>query len=264
MLNIRSLPQKLLREMLLLFFERVCLNCEQPNNCNTPVCLNCQLPEVFSKTTRCEICFDLIPAQNFSTKAFGLCPSCQVTPKYDAPLLYAWDYQGLVSKLIIKMKASPSETLAKFLAESLIHALKINQFANECDLIITPPLSARSRKLRLFNQSALIAKLVAAELNLKFYSGVLKANSFQNEQKHLNRSERITNKSFFVKNQNIISGAKVLLIDDILTTGATLNSAAKAIWGAGAKSLKFAVLAKTPLLFVPVQDATTPNKKQSN
>lgn len=113
------------------------------------------------------------------------------------------------------------------------------------DIIIPIPLHAAKKFERGYNQSYYIAKGIAAELNLPVKENGLKRIRYTESQTTmtlLERKENIGN-AFSVRNRNSIKGKNVLLIDDVITTGATITECGKILLSAGASKIYAASLA---------------------
>ncbi len=117
---------------------------------------------------------------------------------------------------------------------------------NNCDIICAVPLHKKRLRQRKFNQAALIAKFLDRK---KFNPDLLWRLVNTVSQVKLKREERERNlkKAFLVnkKYRNSIKDKTILLIDDVATTGATINNCAKALKKAGAKKVVVLTIAKT-------------------
>lgn len=104
------------------------------------------------------------------------------------------------------------------------------------DCVCFVPMTFKNKLKRGINQAQLLARRVAQELNIPLYNyGLVKLR--QNKIQHnLNRNERIVNvKGVFAVGDDDVKGKTVLLVDDIKTTGATLNECSKALLDGNAK-----------------------------
>ena len=113
------------------------------------------------------------------------------------------------------------------------------------DLVIAVPMSALSELLRGFNQSFEIADIVSKSIHTPLRSNILMKKPGIKTQSGLNRKERIENvkNAFYVKNSKHIEDKTILLIDDVFTTGSTINACAKALKKNGALAVYSATLA---------------------
>ncbi|MDE6835259.1 MAG: ComF family protein, partial [Ruminococcus sp.] len=123
-------------------------------------------------------------------------------------------------------------TFGAYLAE----VLKNNDISSKIDIIVPVPLSEVSRRKRGYNQSFLIAEVVGVELNKPVRCSVSKIRETE-EQKTLSKAGRRLNlKNAFQVTENI-SGKRILLIDDITTTGTTLSEIAILLRKNGAENV---------------------------
>jgi len=166
-------------------------------------------------------------------------------------MIIALDYKKYLVKKIIKTFKYPPyiESLKKVLGSALITAiqkfpddifyLKKNNF-----VLIPIPLSPLKLAQRGFNQSKLIAEELSQKLSLKHCPQLLKKIKNTKSQTNLSAEQRKTNVHgvFSVKNNNC--PPNIILVDDICTTGATLQESAKILRQAGAKKIWAFVIAK--------------------
>jgi len=112
------------------------------------------------------------------------------------------------------------------------------------DYIVPIPIHFAKNRERGFNQSDIIAKTISNELNLKFADNILYRNKYTITQTLLSKSERIKNVEnvFSIKNNADIYNKSLLLIDDVLTTGSTLNNAAEILVKYGASRVGAATI----------------------
>lgn len=117
----------------------------------------------------------------------------------------------------------------------------------EADMIIPVPLHPSRLRAREFNQSLLLADQVARHLACPVSATHLFRLLPTDPQTTLSRPERLRNlrQAFTVRNPDAIAGRRLLLIDDVFTTGTTLNECAKALLKAGATSVCALTLART-------------------
>lgn len=147
-------------------------------------------------------------------------------------------YRGTAKKAIIKFKFYGKIELAEFLSLEMSKAIKQSKINLHFDYITSVPLSKKRLKRRGYNQSELLAKSCANHLNLPYVSCLVKQKD-NKEQHTLKKSERKDNvKGVYrvIENMDLV-GKRILLIDDIATTGFTLSECAKTLVLAGAKKV---------------------------
>lgn len=204
-----------------------CLNCSQPGEY---FCTSCQKKlKINTETESDKLSTDLICSS--LEKVF-------IAGNYEDPLL---------KNLIINYKyhfLSPlSLPLGKFLVEFWKQFNALPYF-NSSTLIIPIPLSKKRYRWRGFNQAELLANLLAEELNCLSCLN-LKRKKHRQPQVELNEKKRLENvRQIFSWQGPNLSGKTIVLIDDVTTTGATLEAAAEALEKAGPQKIYGLVLAK--------------------
>lgn len=139
------------------------------------------------------------------------------------------------------------ELMRKYIKDRTRHGLSL--FAAN-PLIIPIPIAQRRLNWRGFNQAELIAQRIAATYQMELRTDIVSRISFSSQQARMgNREERLKNVSgiFVVDDRKLIksiNGKDVLLIDDVCTTGATLNECARVLKDAGARSVAALVIAR--------------------
>ncbi|OQX71378.1 hypothetical protein B6D52_01705 [Candidatus Parcubacteria bacterium 4484_255] len=192
-----------------------------------------------------------------------ICPQCyqKLISLADRPIyqrdmgfkkmIIALDYREYIVKKIIKAFKYPPyiKSLKKVLSSILITAIQkfpndISYFKKNNFALIPIPLSRLKLAQRGFNQSELLAIELSQKLSLKYQPRLLKKIKNTKSQTNLSAEQRKANVQgvFSVKNNNCPSN--IILVDDICTTGATLQAASHALRQAGAKEIWAFVIAK--------------------
>lgn len=114
------------------------------------------------------------------------------------------------------------------------------------DIILAVPLHLRKLIKRKYNQSGLLAHYLAKRSGKKFLANTLIRKINTKSQGHDNIHQRYKNvhNAFLVKNPQAICGKNIVLVDDVYTTGATLNECAKELYKAGAKAVDALTIAR--------------------
>jgi len=170
------------------------------------------------------------------------CKSCRKFIKLDR-LYFATSYQNsLVKELINKFKHEPLvKELAKPITFLIITHFQIIEKPDFSDCSIIPvPLEKSRLKWRGFNQAEEIAKELANFLNIKVWTNVLvktKRTFPQVEIENKNKRKENVIGIFSCQNSEKIKNKKILLVDDVYTTGSTMNEAAKTLKEGGARAV---------------------------
>lgn len=175
-----------------------------------------------------------------------LCANClDVSPYFDQTRA-AVIYNDASRKIILSFKFSDKTHYIKTFVPWMLRAG--TELIKESDYIVPVPLHCKKLRQRLFNQSALLAQEIAKRSE-KIYlaEGLVRARNTV-PQKGLNKKERLSNVSgaFEVNKKHLkeIKDKTILLIDDVFTTGATLNECAKALKNSGASKVYILTIAR--------------------
>jgi len=147
-------------------------------------------------------------------------------------------YQKLIHRLKYDKKIHLGKRLAQMLGESISQE---KDFAG-CDMVIPVPLHRARQRERGFNQSEVLAEGISQATGLPLVKDVLKRKKNTKDQTYLNVQQRAENVrgAFVVTQPERISDKNVILVDDVMTTGATLNECARVLLDSGAENI-FAV-----------------------
>ena len=218
-----------------------CLVCNKELSENTHFCL-------------CDACMQSLPRNNGKVCAkcgepieskSKYCLRCKAkTPKFDrcwSPLLY----QEPVVKLIRDFKYHNKQYFAETLGNFLVEQYVLNNL--DCDFVVPVPLFKAREKMRGYNQAELLANQMHAMLDLPVATSVLKRVKNTQTQTELTKKEREENvkHAFKAENKELLKDRVVLLVDDVYTTGSTLNECASVLKQAGAKQVYCLTLAHT-------------------
>ncbi|MDX9798486.1 MAG: phosphoribosyltransferase family protein [Bacteroidales bacterium] len=163
-------------------------------------------------------------------------------PVKNAVSLLNYSKDCLASNLIHSFKYNEDLGIGKYLSETLCNELKSKQWINEIDYIIPLPLHWRRKLKRGFNQSEIIAKTIGKYFSKEVKSNYIRRVRNNRSQTKMSKSQRWTNVEniFKLKNPALLEGKHILLVDDIVTTGASLNSCIKTL--SKVKDIKISVL----------------------
>ncbi len=208
-----------LMDFVYLFYPNLCLACEeQAPNRGEIICLKCQynLPKT-----------DFHKEKNnlFTERLFGRIPF------QASAALYYFTKGGLAQKLIHNLKYKGKYEVGLRLGKIYGEQLKNSENFKGVELIVPVPLHPRKEKQRGYNQSDAFAVGLSETLNIPWLKNGLVRKEFTETQTKKNRLERLENvrKAFQIGSQAELIGKHILLVDDVLTTGATLEACCEKI-----------------------------------
>ncbi|MCG0277433.1 MAG: ComF family protein [Thermanaeromonas sp.] len=174
-----------------------------------------------------------------------LCPQCQEEKPPFRLARAVGPYRGMLKDVILDFKYKGRRSLSQPLGYLLAQVVAAEPLFGKPQVIIPVPLARQRLKERAFNQAELLAREVGRLLGLKVAEGVLLKERDTVPQAGLGRKERWINlkDTFALKRASIIEGQDVLLVDDVLTTGATVTACTIVLLQAGARSVSVATLA---------------------
>ena len=217
-------------------FPKKCVGCGEEGFW---LCKECFGKIVQVKALFCPYCYKLTPLGQY-------CSRCRRYYNLTGVIIAA-HYENPLKEAIHKFKYDRIRELAEPLAELLIERLQLG--FPRGDLVLVPiPLTKRRQLERGFNQAKILAKKVAGEFEIDLVDNVLIRIKERPAQVKLKGRERRENvKGIFAVRGDIgqIKNKTVLLVDDVFTTGATLNEAAKVLRQAGARNIWGLVIAKS-------------------
>jgi len=226
-----------------------------PNHCL--VCKN-RLETTGEQNLVCPGCWDKVEknlppfcascGRHLDAKAIAknTCASCGNEKFYFDRAFSPCAYTGTVKKLIHEFKYGGKDYLANPLGSIMNTFIRdYNLPIQHLDFIIPLPLHQSRQREREFNQAEILSRKVAEEFNKQLLTGALIRSKPTKTQTELTLEERRKNvaESFSVARPELIKDTNLLLIDDVLTTGATSNEAAKSLKQAGAKIVLLMTLA---------------------
>ena len=145
-------------------------------------------------------------------------------------------YTGPLTELVPRYKFHNKTALRRTFAAVILNFLKRYEIMLKADIIMPVPLHPARLRERGYNQAALIAESLSQTLSIPYTDKALERARHTPRQSELGQKERFTNimGAFKMSPSSVIKGNHVILIDDLLTTGATASEAARALKAAGA------------------------------
>lgn len=154
-------------------------------------------------------------------------------------LYFVSSYNGITKKIVLSLKSSGRVGVARLMAE-----IMAQNILNKNNLIVTHiPTASKRIRLRGFDHSALLAREISKKLNIPSIKFLLKNNQSQQVGSSKEQRQKNMKNAFLIQNNKILKGANILLVDDVLTTGTTIEVAAKELLSSGAKNVDAVVFA---------------------
>lgn len=210
------------------------------------ICTDCR--KAFARPVlRCPRCALPLPHSHPRQQACGVCED--YPPEFDRALT-ALDYTAPWTPLIAQLKFQQSPALAQPLGKLLADAVRSHGRVSRRTVVLAAPLSAARLHERGYNQAALLARQLAAELDLACLPDALIKRTHTARMMSLSSDERLVQiRGAFKVSPGFearLAGQDVALVDDVMTTGATLNELTRTLRDAGVRSVSAWVLARTP------------------
>lgn len=217
-----------LEKMLLYIFPPICGICERPTN-----------------NFICEKCKEKFEISNlYLNKIEDYSNDLNMNFNEHA---YIFEYNGIVREQIIKYKFWNKPYLGKVFSEFFVKNKKMCRFFKKYDIIIPVPMTNKKVKKRGYNQSKIIAQIIARNIpNLSFKNNILIKYKDNQVQSKLSKEQRLKNVQnvYKLNNQEKIKGKNILIFDDIYTTGSTCNECAKILKTANPNKIGIITIAK--------------------
>lgn len=213
-----------------------CVSCGQEGS---SLCLICSEAEILPFGERCFLC-------NKMSRDSVTCEKCR-----KGTVKKVWittDYEDTAKKLVQVLKfghqRAAAGVIAGMMSDTLNESVSMDDMTRQNFLVIPVPTASARIRERSFDHTQLVAQRIA-KLNKLPYAGLLKrlGNTRQVGSK---RSARLNQAQgqYYVPNNKALTGRNILLVDDVVTTGATLQAAYIALKNAGAKNVDALVFAK--------------------
>ena len=156
-------------------------------------------------------------------------------------------YDGIAEKGIFKLKQGKGENSAEFFGTALADKIKAEKY--DADMITFVPMEAKKKAERGYNQAELIAVKLAEELELPLADGLILRNNVTVEQHTLTAKKRaeFAEKAYSAGKTDGVKEKKIIICDDVITTGSTIDRCAELLIDAGASEVAFATACTTIL-----------------
>lgn len=215
---------KIIKNLVLdLIFPKYCVSCFRPG---AWVCASC-----FSQIDISSLVIKSLPSNHFD-RAWGM---CEIKDKPLGQIIHNYKYNFV-------------RELEEYLEKIILEYFSQHRFEDflDADMIIPVPLSRKRQLIRGFNQAEIIANIIAKEITMPVENNLLYRRLNNRPQVGLIADQRQSNVRgiFNIRSKELLRGKNILLVDDVITTGATISECARVIKEAGASKVWGLALAK--------------------
>jgi ComF family protein len=222
-----------------------------------PLCETCLASFQRIAPPICRICGQPLPVPAKPGEGEPVCRDC-VVGKFGFQLARSFGvYEGALARAIVLLKYERIEPLGSFFAMRLLELVRGDPRLLSADVVVPVPLHRQKHRDRGYNQVDLFARPLARRLHVP-YRPILLVRSRPRPEKHLlSQEERweAVRGAFVMRRGGRVDNLRVLLLDDVMTTGATLDACARALGEAGARSVLGLTIARAARPVFPVSGA---------
>ena len=213
-------------------------------------CVVCDEQLLKNEKTICITCRDDLPLTGFAYESDNeMERSFTGRSKIVSATALVYFYKkGIVQKLIHKLKYQGRQEIGKFFGDWLGNEIKSSKKFKGLEVIVPVPLHPKKLKQRTYNQVSEFGKSLSEILEIPFAEDLLKRNIYTETQTYKHRTDRFQNTKniFGLNNSEAYQGKHILLIDDVLTTGATLEACCNELEKIPGVRISIATMAYTP------------------
>lgn len=225
--------KKLTEAVLDLFYPRRCPFCDRVIQPDASVCEDCRKKIPYVREPVCKKC-----GKPLADERTEYCMDCNRGRHIFTAGRAVFSYEGMVRESLYRFKYANRREYAMFYAGEAAAAYGGWIAHMGVQAIVPIPLHKKRKQKRGYNQAEVFAEALSKRLNIPVQSGILRRMINTRPQKALGNFERKKNmKNAFISAENMVHLDRILLVDDIYTTGTTVDAAAAALRDAGVKEI---------------------------
>jgi competence protein ComFC len=236
----RQKSRELVESIVNIIYPNLCCTCKaQLSEGERLLCKKCSEEIKIIPTPHCIKCGRHLPVK-------GICGECRSGRHLLESVYCACIFDGVMKECIHNFKYKNRLTLMQIFKDIVFEFAIDNPFMENVDIVVPVPLHPARLRQRAYNQSVIIASEIAHTFSLPLEDRILKKIKNTRPQSALDKNKRQQNikGSFALKKPSFVKGKRILLVDDVFTTGATANECASVLLKAGAKSVSCFTLAR--------------------
>ena len=220
----------------------LCPVCRQEESSHGTLGKNCLGRVAFIQEPVCGKCGR---PERLDSKDTPICRQCAAASFYFTKARAVALYEGALREMLADLKYRYRPDLGESLGILMVEWVKLHREFQKFDIIIPVPINQQKLNLRGYNQAKLLANPLQRYLGINLKEDIIVREKITESQNKLDKEQRFANVkgAFRVTDVKPLSGARVLLIDDIFTTGATASEASRILLRAGALEVKVLTLA---------------------
>jgi ComF family protein len=222
--------------------KQLCPVCRQEESFRGSLGRNCLKRIVIIKEPVCEKCGR---PERLEAKNLRICKQCAANSYYFTKARAVALYEGALREMLAELKYRYRPDLGEALGLLMVEWVKLHHEFQNFNIIIPVPINQQKLNLRGYNQAQLLASPLQKYLGINLNDDIIVREKITESQNKLDKEQRFVNikGAFRVVDTKPLGGAKVLLIDDIFTTGATASEVSRALLRAGSLEVKVLTLA---------------------
>ena len=240
-LHVSSLLRDIFETAVVFLYPAKCRVCEEALGVTSMpyICDDCWRDIQFLEPPWCDICG--------TPGVDGLCDACAISPPRYGKLRSIAFYQTTLQQAIHLFKFEKKKVLAQHLIQLTNACMPTDCCIAEYDFVLPIPVHKKRLRERGFNQAELLANAIAETQGVPVLTDVLIRHRHTVAQSSLDREARQQNiiGAFEICHPEIISGKRLLVIDDVFTTGATIREAVSELWTADPAEIDVLTVART-------------------
>ncbi|MBE5939375.1 MAG: ComF family protein [Lachnospiraceae bacterium] len=217
-----------------LLYPSACIVCGEETK-GELVCTYCTDKVLLIKEPKCMKC-----GKHIDDEYKEYCPDCLTASHLYRKGIGAFEYNEYLKETLYDLKYHGTKYVGRLMGKEIAKKYRHDILEWEADCIVPVPLHHKKERKRGYNQATIIAEAIGNELHIPVRDDILLRSVNTVPQKELSKEERIKNlENAFIIRENVVKLEKIIIVDDIYTTGATIDRCAKVLLESGCKEVYY-------------------------